>query len=471
MGRHIFTHAPRAAQGSSSLARREFMRRSVALAAAGSAMPWALNLSLVAEAAAATSVSDYKALVCVFLYGGNDCCNTVIPYDQTHYNLYARIRTGIALDRATLLPLTSTVGLPSGRQMALAPQMPGLQSLFDAGRCAVQLNVGPLVVPTTLAQYNAQSVPLPPKLFSHNDQQSLWQSLSPEGATSGWGGRMGDLFLSANGTATFTCMSAAGNAVFMSGQQSSQYVVSPTSGAVALNATRSNVYGSAAVSAAMARLAQAPRTHLLEAEHTRVMKRAVEAQGALSAALAAAPALTTPFNTANPLAVQLQFVARTIAARAALGAKRQVFFVSLGGFDLHDFLPDQHPALLTNLSQALKSFHDATVELGVSQQVTTFTASDFGRTLASNGDGSDHGWGSHHFVMGGAIRGGRFYGAAPEVSVTSSDQVGQGRLLPSTSIEQFAVPMATWFGVPASDMTSVFPNAGQFTLDASPLFG
>jgi uncharacterized protein (DUF1501 family) len=139
--------------------------------------------------------------------------------------------------------------------------------------------------------------------------------------------------------------------------------------------------------------------------------------------------------------------------------------------DLHDFLPDQHPALLTNLSQALKSFHDATVELGVEQQVTTFTASDFGRTLASNGDGSDHGWGSHHFVVGGAIRGGRFYGTAPEVSVTSGDQVGQGRLLPSTSIEQFAVPMASWFGVPASDMNSVFPNAGQFALNTSPLFG
>lgn len=461
----------RTRQGSGPLARRELLRRCVALAAAGSAAPWALNLSLVAEAAAASTVTDYKALVCVFLYGGNDCCNTVIPYDQSHYDLYARIRAGIALERTTLLPLTSTIGLPAGRQMALAPQLPGLQALFEAGRCAVQLNVGPLVVPTSLSQYNAQSVPLPPKLFSHNDQQSLWQSLSPEGATSGWGGRMGDLFLSSNGTATFTCMSAAGNAVFMSGQQSSQYVVSPTTGAVALNATRSNVYGSAAVSAAMSKLVQAPRTHLLEAEHTRVMKRAVEAQGALSTALAAAPALTTSFNSANPLAVQLQFVARTIAARAGLGAKRQVFFVSLGGFDLHDFLPDQHPALLANVSQALKSFHDATVELGVADQVTTFTASDFGRTLASNGDGSDHGWGSHHFVVGGAVRGGRFHGTAPEVSVTSADQVGQGRLLPSTSIEQFAVPMARWFGVPASDMASVFPNAGQFQLDASPLFG
>jgi uncharacterized protein (DUF1501 family) len=447
------------------------LRRAATLGALGSAAPWALNLSAVAEAAAATSVTDFKALVCVFLYGGNDCCNTVVPYDQPHHDLYARIRTGIALDRSTLLPLASTTGLPSGRQMALAPQMAGLQSLFDSGRCALQMNVGPLLTPTTLAQYQAQSVPLPPKLFSHNDQQSLWQSLSPEGATSGWGGRLGDLFLSSNGNATFTCISAAGSAVFMSGQQSAQYVVSPTSGAVALNATRANVYGSAAVSTALARLVQAPRSHLLEAEHTRVMKRALEAQGVLSSAVAAVPALSTTFSSTNPLAVQLQFVAKLIAARAALGAKRQVFFVSLGGFDLHDFLPDQHPGLLTNVSQALKSFHDATVELGVASQVTTFTASDFGRTLASNGDGSDHGWGSHHFVVGGAVKGGRFYGVTPEVSLTSSDQVGQGRLLPSTSIEQYAAPLASWFGVPAPDMSSVFPNAGRFDLGASPLFG
>jgi len=459
------------AQGAATLARREVLRRAACLGLAGSAMPWALNLSLVGEAAAAATVTDYKALVCVFLYGGNDCCNTVVPYDQAHYDQYAGIRTGIALERASLLPLNSTVGLPSGRQMALAPQLTGLRTLFEAGRCAVQLNVGPLLAPTTLTQYNARSVPLPPKLFSHNDQQSLWQSLWAEGARSGWGGRIGDLFLSANGQATFTCISAAGNAVFLSGLDVAQYVVSPPGGAVALNATRSNIYGSAAVSAALTKLVQAPRTHLLEAEHTRVMKRAVQAQASLSSALSSLPAMSTAFDITNPLAHQLQLVARTIAARSALGAKRQVFFVSLGGFDLHDFLPDQHPGLLTRVSGALKSFYDATVELGVASQVTAFTASDFGRTLASNGDGSDHGWGSHHFVVGGAVQGGRFFGLAPEVSLKSGDQVGQGRLLPSTSIEQFAAPLAAWFGVPASDMATVFPNIGRFTSGLSPLFG
>ncbi|MFM7850147.1 MAG: DUF1501 domain-containing protein [Rubrivivax sp.] len=436
-------------------------------------MPWALNLSLLGEAAAAASVTGYKALVCVFLYGGNDNFNTLVPYDPIHYGLYAGIRKDIALERATLLPLNSDAGLPSGRQMALAAQLPGVQALFNAGRCAVQLNVGPLMVPTTKAQFLAKSVPLPPKLFSHNDQQSVWQSLWPEGAGSGWGGRIGDLLHSANAHSTFTCISTSGNALHLAGRTASQYVVSPQHPSLAppLKAKTTSVYGSAALSAALSKQVQAMRSHLLEAEHTRVMRRAVEAQSLLSAALSGVPALATVFDPANPLAVQLKAVASLIAARSTLGVKRQVFFVSLGGFDLHDSLPDLHPGLLSQVSAALKSFYDATVELGVANQVTAFTASDFGRTLASNGDGSDHGWGSHHFVVGGAVQGGRFFGVAPDVSVSSNDQVGQGRLLPSTAIEQFAAPMAAWFGVPASDMASVFPNIGQFTSGLSPLFG
>ena len=194
------------------------------------------------------------------------------------------------------------------------------------------------------------------------------------------------------------------------------------------------------------------------------MARAIDANAALSAALAATPALTTVFDAANPLAQQLATVARLIAARGPLGARRQVFFVSQGGFDLHDFLPDQHPGLLAQVASALKSFHDATLELGVDSQVTSFTASDFGRTLASNGDGSDHGWGSHHFVLGGAVAGGRFHGQLPEVAVNGADDVGQGRLLPTTSVDQLAATLASWMGVSDSNLTLVAPNIGQYSV-------
>ena len=449
--------------------RREFLRRASALSLAGVAAPWALNLAAIGEAAAATAPTDYKALVCVFLYGGNDYGNTVIPYDTANYNAYAGIRTGISLARDTLLPLTPLAALPDGRQMAFPPQWTGCKSLFDDGRLGVVLNVGTLVQPTTLAQYNAKSVPLPPKLFSHNDQQSVWQSSLAEGATSGWGGRMGDLFLNSNSTSTFTCVNVSGNAVFMAGQTAVQYQVS-SDGAVALNAAHGTIFGSQACADALRAITTTARPHLFENELATIMKRAVDAEALLGTALASGPTLTTPFDSTNSLAMQLRMVARMIAARNALGTKRQVYFVSLGGFDLHDFLPTQHPGLLTQVSGALKSFYDATAELGVANAVTAFTASDFGRTLSSNGDGSDHGWGSHHMVVGGAVRGGRFHGKLPATSVNGVDDVGQGRLLPSTAVDQLGATLATWFGASPTDLPVVFPNIRNFDANALGLF-
>jgi uncharacterized protein (DUF1501 family) len=393
----------------------------------------------------------------------------VVAYDPTNHAEYTRLRATLATPRDQLLALASTTGLPTGTQMALAPQLTGLQALFNQGRMGVLLNVGPLIAPTTKAQYTAKTVPLPPKLFSHNDQQSVWQSSLAEGATSGWGGRLGDLFLNQNSTSAFTCMNVSGNAVFMAGQQAVQYQVSST-GAVKLSATTGTSFGSAAVSQALQTLTQSTSTHWMEAEHARVMKRAVEAEVQLSAGLAAAPALATPFTADNPLATQLQMVAKTIAARQTLGTRRQVFFVSIGGFDLHDNLLAQHPGLLTRVSDALSSFYAATVELGVTNQVTTFTASDFGRTLTSNGDGSDHGWGSHHFVLGGAVAGNRFYGSLPAMAVNGPDDVGQGRLLPTTSVDQLGAALATWFGVPAGELPLVFPNVHNFSQSGLPLF-
>ncbi|MDR7332183.1 DUF1501 domain-containing protein [Roseateles asaccharophilus] len=443
------------------LQRREFLRRSSALGLAGAAAPWALNLAAMGEAAAQAAPGDYKALVCVFLYGGNDYGNTLVPFDAASHAAYAGIRQALATPRDALAA-TALSQIVEGRQMALAPQLGKLKGLWDAGKLAVQLNVGTLVQPTTLAQYKARSVPLPPKLFSHNDQQSVWQASTPEGATSGWGGRLGDLFLNGNATSTFTCINVSGNAVFMAGKQAVQYQVS-SSGAVAVNGITKPLFGSTACSTALRELVTADRSHWMEAELNRVVKRSVDAQALVGSALGSQAALGTPFDTTSSLSNQLLMVARLIAARQALGARRQVYFVSIGGFDTHDLLVAQHPGLLTSINDAMASFYAATVELGVADQVTTFTASDFGRTLSSNGDGSDHGWGSHHFVMGGAVKGGRYYGALPSVSVNGPDDVGQGRLLPTTSVDQVAATLATWMGVPATDLPLVLPQIANYS--------
>ena len=444
-------------------ARRAFLRRGALLGLAGSAAPWALNLSMLGEAAAAGEPGDYKALVCVFLYGGCDYGNTLIPADAGSHASYSTIRGSLAIarDQLAATTLSPNVALPSGLQYALAPSLLPLKGLFDSGKLAVQLNVGPLMQPTTVAQYKAKSVRLPAKLFSHNDQQSTWQSDLPEGAASGWGGRMGDLMLSGNGGSVFSCISVTGNAVFLSGQQAVQYQLG-SNGAVAINGTKSSLYGSATAQAALASLISSSRTHLFEDEYTRITRRSIDAEVRVTSALAALPTLATSFESSNSLAMQLRMVARVIAARGSLGPRRQVFMVSLGGFDMHDNLTDELPGLQAKVAGAMKSFHDATVELGVSQQVTAFTASDFGRTLSVNGDGADHGWGNHHMVLGGAVKGGRFYGKPPAVAVNGPDDVGQGRLLPTTSVDEYAATLATWFGVSDTDLAGVVPNIGNF---------
>ena len=457
--------------------RRAFLRRSSQLALTGTALPFALNLAAMGEAAA-FDATDYKALVCVFLYGGNDYANTVVTYDDASYNLYNTFRGGgsgqtaggIALAKSALTPtlLSPTTALPNGRQYALHPSMAAMAGLFNSGKAAVQLNVGPLVVPLTRAQYNSPdrtTFPLPPKLFSHNDQQSIWQSSSPEGSTVGWGGKLGGLALSSNAKSTFTCINMTGNAVFLSGDQALSYQVS-TNGAVAINGIKSSVYGSNAVRTAMTSLIQQPRTHMLENAYNQVTSRSIGSEAQITSGLSGVN-LGTAFP-ADSLGDQLKMVARLIGARSALGAKRQVFMVSISGFDLHDRMMAQHPALLASVSNAMAAFYNATVELGVASNVTAFTASDFGRALQSNGDGSDHGWGGHHFVVGGAVKGKAFYGTAPAVSLGNTtapeDQghVGQGRLLPTTSVDQYAGTLAKWFGVADSEMAGILPNLRNF---------
>jgi uncharacterized protein (DUF1501 family) len=470
----------------STTTRRALLKKISALSLAPVATPLAMNLLGMANASAQTA-SDYKALVCVFLFGANDHYNTVIPYDQPTYDAYYAIRKGtaiantpyegIALTRSALAvtALSSTVGLPTGQQMALGPTMIGLKSVFDAGRAGILLNVGPLVVPTSKTEFNNRSVPLPPKLFSHNDQQAYWQtSAQTYGALSGWGGRTADLILSQNSKAALSCVSINGNSLYLAGGQAQSYQIS-TSGAQTVNALTSNsLFSSRACANALRTLITqgSPSGHLLETAHTQVMGKALDLYGDLNNALTRSPNTSAPGNlfvsanapTNNPLSQQLRMVARMLNERSNLGLQRQVFMVGLGGFDLHDFLPTQHPGLLQRVSDALKEFDDALTSMGLQNQVTAFTASDFGRTLASNGDGSDHGWGSHHFVMGGAVNGRRFFGSAPPMGVTHDQQVGSGRLLPSTSVDQMGAELARWFGVSDTDMQTVLPNAHHFDL-------
>ncbi len=438
--------------------RREFLKRSAALGITGAAAPFALNLAAVGEAAAVTA-SDYKALVCIFLFGGCDHANTLTPYDQPTYDLYARARPGLAYARDALLPtvLNPDVALPDGRQYALAPALSPLSGVFDAGDLAVMLNTGTLIEPTTKAQYQTQSVRLPPKLFSHNDQQSFWQSSSPEGATSGWGGRIGDLFQSGNGSASLTCINLSGNAVLLSGRSTVQYSVS-SSGPILLNGGGQTLYGSAATANALKLIMSGAHANLFENEHARVAKRSIDLATSLDSALAAAAPIATPFPN-NSLATQLRMIARLIAVSGdpSVAARRQVFFASLGGFDLHDTLATRQPVLLDQVATTMRAFYDATIELGISDKVTAFTASDFGRTLVPNNDGSDHAWGSSHWVMGSAVRGKAFYGKAPSFAIGSADDVGQGRFVPGISVDQYASTLASWFGVSNGDMATWRP--------------
>jgi uncharacterized protein (DUF1501 family) len=463
------------------LHRRAFLKRSAQMGAMGAAAPFALNMSCISDAAAFTGSGPYQALVCLFLLGGNDHDDTLIPYDDANYNLYSTIRGGGAGQTAggiarAKADLTATVlnplapqTLTNNLQYALHPAMTRMKTRWDEGRMATLLNVGPLIRPTTLTEYRSQDkarYPLPFGLFSHNDQQSVWQSSAPEGATSGWGGRLADIALSSNTNSIFTAISAAGNSVFLSGQSAIAYQVSG-SGAIKLRNGSTRVAGSTTAYNMMREIMMQPdpSTHIFEGEYNRVTKRSIDSEGVFSTAVNAAT-LNTSFaqkNATSGIAAQLRIVARSIAARQALGVNRQVFFVTMGGYDHHDALIGNHNTLLGQLDFAMDAFYQATVEMGVADKVTLFTASDFGRTLSSNGDGSDHGWGSHHFVLGGGVNGGHHYGIAPEISTTGQSQVGQGRLLPTTSVDQYGATLSNWLGASTSEMSTLFPNIGNFS--------
>ncbi len=439
------------------LTRRRFLKQ-VGGVAGSSALATALGMQ---KWAAAAPLTDYKALVCVFLYGGNDGNGTVIPRSGTAYSRYAAARGPIALPSASLLPINPTT--PQSAELGFSSAMAEMQTLFQQQRLAVMSNVGPLVVPTTRAQFQGETVPLPPNLFAHDEQQEQWQSLmssTPNTQLTGWGGRSADLLRSLNGSSQVSMsISIAGSNVLQIGRNVVQYQMHP-SGTFALD-TGSFTGGNELETALRAIFSQS-RGNMLDAAWNTKMSSAIAAEQALSGALAAAPAMTTVFPDTY-FSKQMKMVAKLISVSNALGIKRQVFFVSLGGFDTHGDQNIDHPVLLRNLSKTLDAFYKATVEVGAANQVTTFTSSDFGRTLANNEQGTDHAWGSNHFIMGGAVKGGDCYGTYPTMELSGPDDSGdQGRWIPTTAVDQYAATLAKWFGVSATDIPLVVPNIGRF---------
>lgn len=462
--------------------RRQFLRAAGHLSAAVAgqgisryAAPLAMGLAGMASLAshraqAANTSGPYRALVCLFMNGGSDSHNWVVPIDATGYAQYAAARRELAWPQANLQPLTNS-GQAAGRAFGMPVELAPIRKWYEAGRAAVVANVGPLQRPITLAEYKA-GTDLPSKLFSHNDQQSTWQSLSPEGARSGWGGRMGDILMSANQQPLFTAVSATGNAVFLAGSSVVQYQVG-SDGPVAARALGSTwVHGSTTAGNVLRRTLASAGDNPLQAEYTRVMQRAIAADTALDAALLAAnvPAIPatviTPGGTAtldrDGLARQLNIVAKMIVAGQTLGMKRQVFMVSLGGFDTHANQMRDQPILMGRVAQSIDYFMNAMQAVNLLDNVTLFTASDFGRTLNSNGDGSDHGWGSHHYIVGGGVKGATIHGTFPVTALGTSTDVGSGRLLPGVSVTELAANLGGWMGLTRSEQEAVLPTLPAF---------
>jgi uncharacterized protein (DUF1501 family) len=425
----------------------------------GAASASAMLGSLTNTAALTPQSSDYKALVCVFLFGGNDASNTLVPYSQADYNAYAAARGTLALARDTLLPITPTTS--DGRNFALHPSLGELQSLFAQKKLAVVANVGPLLAPTTRQQYLTKSVPLPPQLFSHNDQQTHWQTAWPdEVAKTGWGGRIADAVNALNTNPQISMsVSLVGSNVYQVGSEVLPYMIS-SNGAPSLW-YYNEAWGNPETNVTKAML-QAPTGNVLERAYRDTFKRALDNSIKLNSVLASAPKLNTVFPDKNDLAKQLAMVAKLISVRDALGLKRQIFFVSADGFDTHGEQLPTHASLLAGVSAALNAFYQATVELGVATNVTTFTSSDFGRTYKSNGKGSDHGWGAHHFVLGGAVKGGEIYGQVPVLQIDGPDDSGDGRWIPTLAVDEYSATLARWFGVSTGDLPTVLPNIGRF---------
>ena len=481
----------------SNISRRQFIRRAACAGVGTMAMTSAISqLRFMNAAVAQSSISSYKALVCIFLQGGNDSNNLIIPTIQSQYNNYAAIRTPVlAIPQSTILGVTSLN--PDGNTYGLHPSCPELHTLFGEGKLAFLFNTGTLVYPITRAQYLAGTVKQPPQLFSHADQQTQWQTSIPDQPpTTGWAGRVSDLLNSVQPNAPISLMvTLAGANTFEVGNIVSQYSVS-TSGAVNLSLPGTPSGGASANRLpTMMNILGLPYTNLQAQAYAGVVEQAINTGALLNKAIsntASATFWTNPFPVKitppeggaafnSTLSPQLEMVARLIAAgntpvsQGGFGMLRQIFFVQVGGYDLHtgqtnysandpsNVLQGAHTNLLAELSQSMYAFQRAMEQLGLSNNVTSFTCSDFSRTFPSNGAGSDHGWGSHHLILGGAVKGQMTYGQFPVQTINGPNDTNTGRWIPTTAIDEYFATLATWFGVDSANLATVFPNLGRFS--------
>jgi uncharacterized protein (DUF1501 family) len=442
-----------------NITKRDFLKATSAFGLGSS-----LNAFSSFEALAQTAqTEDYRALVCVFMFGGNDANNMLIPTDSAAYARYASARTNLALPLADLQPISPS---NTSAKYGLHPSMAGIANLFNGNAtqtpaAALVANVGPLMVPTSKAQWEARSVPLPDNLFSHSDQQSQWQAAQYERPSTGWGGRLAERLID-EGTVNrgYSVLSVTGGNLWETGDRSlSAYKVS-ASGNFGFDFY--NPSSSDPLSVAITETLATPYSNLFEQGFVDVMGRSIEVQRILTQALEGSTVNTVFPNTS--LGNQMRMVARLIASRQKLGLKKQCFFCSIGGFDTHgDDQLTRQAELLGEVSSAISAFYAATKELNIDKNVTTFTGSDFNRTFASNGQGSEHGWGGHHLVVGGGVQGGKLFGAFPEQILRGpQDSGGQGNWIPTTSTEAYAATLGRWFGASPEVLSQVFPRLSYF---------
>lgn len=423
------------------------------------------NMSLANAAAAANrpiySSSPYRALVCILLSGGNDSFNMLIPRGTNEYNDYATVRTNLAIDQnqlRTINPLN-----PDGKQYGLHPNLSKVQNLFETEKLSFLANIGTLIQPTTMLQYK-QSQNLPLGLYSHIDQRQHWQTSVPHDRNSnGWGGRLADI-LHTNNQNTDVSMNISLNGIniFQRGDSIQSYSINPTdNGSVLINGAMNNSIYEQLKRETVDSLLEYNYQFLLEKAYANAVQGAKNNSIAFDAAIAAGDPISVQFGNGQ-LSQRLKMVARTIAARNILNVSNQTFFVELGGFDNHDDILVNHATLMAELDTALHDFNEALEELQVENDVTTFTISDFARKLVSNGDGSDHAWGGHALVMGGAVQGKHIFGQYPELFLGNALDTGDGRLLPTTSCDEYFAELALWFGASSSDLDRILPNINNF---------